>query len=298
MLINKLAIIGVGLIGGSLAQALRLAGACKLVSGYGRNTENLDKAIALGVIDEYFTDISKVILDADVIVIATPLTTYSELLKEISLYIKPGAIVTDVGSAKKCVVDDAKRVLGSNIHQFIPGHPIAGKEKSGVTASSPDLFQDHMVILTPLPENLPDDVQMISSMWETCGANVVSMSVEHHDLMLAATSHLPHVLAYSLVSCLAKMSEEENIFKYSGGGFRDFSRIASSNPEMWSDICISNQENLLEVIEQYKVQLNEITELIKNNDKKSLEYLFSKVKITRDRFVEQKSSDLNDKRNK
>ena len=298
MMINKLAIIGVGLIGGSLAQALRLAGACKLVSGYGRNTENLDKAIALGVIDEYFTDISKVILDADVIVIATPLTTYSELLKEISLYIKPGAIVTDVGSAKKCVVDDAKRVLGSNIHQFIPGHPIAGKEKSGVTASSPDLFQDHMVILTPLPENLPDDVQMISSMWETCGANVVSMSVEHHDLMLAATSHLPHVLAYSLVSCLAKMSEEENIFKYSGGGFRDFSRIASSNPEMWSDICISNQENLLEVIEQYKVQLNEITELIKNNDKKSLEYLFSKVKITRDRFVEQKSSDLNDKRNK
>ena len=250
MLINKLAILGVGLIGGSLAQALRLAGACKLVSGYGRNTENLDKAIALGVIDEYFTDISKVILDADVIVIATPLTTYSELLKEISLYIKPGAIVTDVGSAKKCVVDDAKRVLGSNIHQFIPGHPIAGKEKSGVTASSPDLFQDHMVILTPLPENLPDDVQMISSMWETCGANVVSMSVEHHDLMLAATSHLPHVLAYSLVSCLAKMSEEENIFKYSGGGFRDFSRIASSNPEMWSDICISNQENLLEVIEQ------------------------------------------------
>ncbi|MGK0298041.1 MAG: prephenate dehydrogenase [Gammaproteobacteria bacterium] len=287
-MINKLAIIGVGLIGGSLAQSLKLSGACKLVSGYGRNTENLEKAIALGVIDEYFTDISKVILDADVIILATPLSSYSVLLKEISLSIKPGAVITDVGSAKKCVIDDAKRVLGTNIHQFIPGHPIAGKEKSGVTASSPDLFQNHMVILTPLPENLADDIQIISRMWETCGANIVRMSAEHHDLILAATSHLPHILAYSLVSCLAKMNEEDDIFKFSGGGFKDFTRIASSNSEMWSDICISNQENLLQVIDQYKGQLNEISELIKNRDKKGLEDLFSKVKITRDRIVERK----------
>jgi prephenate dehydrogenase len=297
-MINKLAIIGVGLIGGSLAQSLRLAGACKLVSGYGRNTENLEKAIELGVIDEYFTDISKVILDADVIVIATPLTTYGPLLEEISHSIKPGAVITDVGSAKKCVIEDAKKILGKNIQQFIPGHPIAGKEKSGVSASSPDLFQNHMVILTPLSENLADDIQMISSMWESCGANIVTMSVEHHDLVLAATSHLPHILAYSLVSCLAKMKEEDDIFKYSAGGFKDFTRIASSNPEMWSDICISNQNNLLQVINQYKAQLDEISGMIKIRDKKGLEDLFSKAKITRDQFVEQKTTDFNDNQTK
>jgi prephenate dehydrogenase len=297
-MINKLAIIGVGLIGGSLAQSLRLAGACKLVSGYGRNTENLEKAIELGVIDEYFTDISKVIFDADVIVIATPLTTYGPLLEEISHSIKPGAVITDVGSAKKCVIEDAKKILGKNIQQFIPGHPIAGKEKSGVSASSPDLFQNHMVILTPLSENLADDIQMISSMWETCGANIVTMSVEHHDLVLAATSHLPHILAYSLVSCLAKMKEEDDIFKYSAGGFKDFTRIASSNPEMWSDICISNQNNLLQVINQYKAQLDEISGMIKIRDKKGLEDLFSKAKITRDQFVEQKTTDFNDNQTK
>ena len=293
MLINKLAIIGVGLIGGSLAHALKKAGECGTVVGFGRNTANLEKAVELGVIDEYSSDLSSVVKNADVIVLATPLMSFNSLLSEIASHIKPGAVITDVGSVKGSVVSDARAVLGDAISSFIPAHPIAGTEKSGVQAAFPELFQDHMVILTPVPENPEDIIKLITRMWEICGAKVVTMSVDNHDKVLAATSHLPHVLAYALVDCLANMSEQDDIFTFSAGGFRDFTRIASSHPEMWSDICISNNENLLNVIEQFKDHLAIITGLIQRHDKKGLEKLFLDVKNTRDKFVDKTKKSSN-----
>ena len=285
MFINKLAIIGVGLIGGSLARALKKGKACNRISGFGRNEENLKKAVALGVIDDYSNNLAEVVNDADVIVIATPLTTFGTLLKEIAVNTKHNAIITDVGSAKTSVVEEAKAILADKLHSFVPGHPIAGTEKSGVEASFQELFQDHLVILTPLEENSTESISLVTRMWESCGARVIRLSVQHHDIVLAATSHLPHVLAYTLVDCLANMDEHDDVFRFSAGGFRDFSRIASSNPEMWSDICISNNENLLATIEHFKSHLDEITMLIKNKDKKGLQEIFTRVKDTRDNLL-------------
>jgi prephenate dehydrogenase len=286
MLIDKLAIIGVGLIGGSLARALKLAGECGTVSGFGRNRENLDKAVELGVIDSYSGDPGSVVDEADVIVLATPLSTFHSLLTGVSGHLKQGAVITDVGSTKGSVVRDAVSALGDNAGRFVPAHPIAGTEKSGVEASFPDLFKDHLVILTPIPGNSDEDIGTITRMWEICGARVVTMSVQHHDRVLSATSHLPHVLAYAMVDCLANMEEQEDIFRFSAGGFRDFTRIASSSAEMWSDICISNQENLLHVIDRYKDHLEEIERLIRAQDSQGLRQLFSRIKSIRDRAVQ------------
>jgi prephenate dehydrogenase len=296
MLINKLAIIGVGLIGGSLARALKQAGECRTVLGYGRNTKNLERAVALGVIDDYSIDLSHVVKDADVIILATPLMTFGPLLKQISAHVKDSAIITDVGSVKGTVVTDARTVLGPAISKFIPGHPIAGTERSGVEASFAELFRDHMVILTPVPENPKHAIELIGRMWEICGAEVVTLSVEYHDLVLAATSHLPHILAYALVDCIAGMGEQDDIFKFSAGGFKDFSRIASSNPEMWSDICISNKKNLLQVVEQFRLHLDKIDALLKQEDKPGLEQLFSHVKKSRDRYLHQLETQSKEKK--
>ncbi len=290
MLINKLSIIGVGLIGGSLARALRRAGACKHISGYGRDEANLKKAVELGVIDEYSHDIETVIANADVVVLATPLTTIEPLLSSMAAALQPHTIITDVGSAKGSVVRAARSALDNKLQQFVPGHPIAGTEQSGVEASFADLFAEHMVILTPLEENSPEAVRLVTRMWEACGATVVSLSVDHHDQVLAATSHLPHILAYALVDCLASMDEHDEIFRFSAGGFRDFTRIASSSPEMWSDICISNRENLLQVIKQFETRLEEITALIRSNDKDSLRSVFARVKQTRDTLLTERES--------
>ena len=290
MLIKKLAIIGVGLIGGSLAGALRRAGACKHISGYGRDQGNLQKAVELGVIDDYSTDIASVVANADVVVLATPLSTIEPLLRSMLNALQPHTIITDTGSAKGSVVRAARSALNNKLQRFVPGHPIAGTEQSGVEASFPDLFVDHMVILTPLEENDADAVDLVTRMWETCGATVVSLSVDRHDQILAATSHLPHVLAYSLVDYLASMDEHDEIFRFSAGGFRDFTRIASSNAEMWSDICIANRDELLEVIKQFETHLAEITTLIRNNDKNGLRDIFARVKQTRDSLMAERQS--------
>lgn len=290
MLINKLAIIGVGLIGGSLARALRRAGACNNITGYGRDETNLLKAVELGVIDEYSQDISAVVANADVVVLATPLNTIEPLLSSMAATLQPHTVITDVGSAKGSVVRAARSALNNKLERFVPGHPIAGTEQSGVEASFADLFDNHMVILTPLEENAPEAVGLVTRMWEACGATVVSLSVEHHDQVLAATSHLPHILAYSLVDCLASMNEHDEIFRFSAGGFRDFTRIASSSPEMWSDICVSNRDNLLQVIEQFEHRLEEITTLIRDSDREQLREIFARVKRTRDTLLAQRQS--------
>jgi len=293
MLINRLAIIGVGLIGGSLARALKSAGVCQTVIGHGRNEKNLTKAKELGVIDEYSLDLAEVISSADVIVLATPLSSTEFLLKAVAENSGKDTIITDVGSIKISVIRSARSILGDHLKFFIPGHPVAGTEQSGVEASFSELFKDHLVILTPLEESHPDAQSLIKSMWEACGAKVVFITPEYHDQVLAATSHLPHLLAYALVHCLETMDEREEIFKFAAGGFKDFTRIASSNPEMWSDICLSNQDYLLKALELFISQLEQITGVINNNDRDGLLQIFSSAKHARDQFLEELDSNTN-----
>lgn len=284
--IRKLAVIGVGLIGGSLARALRQAGSCDRIAGYGRDEDHLKTAVSLGVIDEYSDDLAVVVSDADVIVLATPLGATEALLKDIMAVASADAVITDVGSEKGSVVRAARTVLGDGVGRFIPGHPIAGTEKSGVEASFAELFKDHMVILTPLSENTGEAVKLVTRMWEVCGARVTSLEVDKHDRILAATSHLPHVLAYSLVDCLVAQDEDDDIFAYSAGGFRDFTRIASSSPEMWADICVANADKLLDAIAHFREHLEQITDCIENADKSRLTEIFSRVKQTREALLD------------
>ena len=287
--INRLAIIGVGLIGGSLARSLRQQGVVDHIVGYGRTISSLEKAVKLGVIDEFKTDTAEAVADADVIVLATPLGTFEAILKEIQPVIKADAIITDVGSAKGSVVDAAKSAL-NNISNFIPGHPVAGTEKSGVDASFAELFEAHRVILTPTEETDPSSLEFIKTMWESTGADVVMMGVEQHDQVLAATSHLPHMLAYALVDCLASMDDSDEIFCNAAGGFADFTRIASSSPEMWHDICYSNRKGLLTVLNKFDEHIDQIRQAIQNEDSKTLLGIFNRAKQGRDNFMDQRKN--------
>lgn len=285
MLIDRLAIIGVGLIGGSLARALRQKKECRRVIGYGRNTVHLDRAVELGVIDEYSLTVASAVRDADMVVLATPLNTTGRLMQSMRNYIGSDTIITDVGSAKGSVVDAARNMLGDCLPRFVPGHPIAGREKSGVEASVPDLFESHRVILTPLPENSVEALERVTKMWEITGADVVQLDVEQHDEILAATSHLPHMLAYALVDCLAGMKNSDEIFRFAAGGFADFTRIASSDPQMWHDICIANRKHLLSALNHFDQYLNNIRHAIENDDSKALLEIFTRAKKIRDQFT-------------
>ena len=285
MLIDHLAIIGVGLIGGSLARALRKAKLVGRVTGCNRGEDTLKKAVELDVIDDYSTDISDAIKGADVVVIGTPLSTTEKLMPQIAAALESKTILTDVGSAKGSVVDVARSVLGDAFPRFVPGHPIAGTEKSGVEASFAELFIDHRVILTPVEETCKKSHKLITDMWQAVGADVIDLDVVHHDEVLAATSHLPHMLAYALVDCLASMQERDEIFKYAAGGFADFTRIASSNPEMWHDICFSNREALLKTLDEFSRHIDQVKESIDSADSDQLLKIFKRAKKARDEFV-------------
>ena len=289
--IKRLAILGVGLIGGSLARALRRAGVCETIVGYGRHEHNLQKAKALGVIDAYTMHADAAVEGADLIVLATPLSTTGQLLREIQPVIDTAATLTDVGSAKGSVIKDCTDALKpEQLRRFIPGHPIAGTEQSGVEASFAELYEDHLVILTPLPHQDPWHLQRVQKMWEAVGARVATMSIDHHDQILAATSHLPHMLAYALVDCLAGMQTRAEIFKYAAGGFADFTRIASSNPHMWADICMANRDNLIAMLEQFDRHIGEIKQAITSGSSERLLAIFSRAKNSRDEFIKNKNS--------
>ncbi len=290
-MINRLTIFGVGLIGGSLARALKQKQLCGHIAGCSRNRNNLQLAQDLGVIDSFTTDASAAVADADVILLASPVSTYQPILESIAHSIKPDAVITDAGSTKGSVVKAAKNTLGEHLKHFVPGHPIAGTEQSGVEASFASLYESHRVILTPLPETDIKATEIIANMWHAVGAEVVTMDYEHHDRVLAATSHLPHLLAYALVDCLARMQEREEIFRYAAGGFADFTRIASSNPDMWHDICFSNREELLKVVRQFDEHLREIETAINNDDSQSLLDIFTRAKTARDNFTDLRDID-------
>ena len=281
-LIQRLCIIGVGLIGGSLARALREAGEVGEVIGCGRGEANLQAAVRLGVVDRYETDPAHAVAGADVVVVAVPLGAIAAVLRSIVPHLAPEAVVTDVGSAKGSVVEDVARIYGGIPPRFVPGHPIAGTENSGVEASFATLFQRRRVILTPLAETAATAHHLIQQMWELTGAEVVDMGVHHHDAVLAATSHLPHLLAYTLVDTLARLDDRAEIFRYAAGGFRDFTRIASSDPTMWRDICVANREQLLEMIALFNADLAQLAEAIRHDDHAAILATFQRAKRARD----------------
>ncbi len=284
-MIRQLAILGVGLIGGSLARALRQAGYCERIVGYGRNQENLKKAVELGVIDDYFDNPADAVKGADMVVLAVPLGAISSVVAGIAEHLSEDAVLTDVGSAKQSVVDAVTVGFGSPLTQFVPGHPIAGTEQSGVEASFATLFDQRRVILTPMPQSSDQAVDTVRKMWQATGAEVVDMTITHHDDVLAATSHLPHILAYTLVDLLVGMDEKTDVFRFAAGGFRDFTRIASSSPEMWRDICLNNKVAILPILEQYEQALASVRQVIEAENGQQLLELFTRAKTSRDGFV-------------
>jgi prephenate dehydrogenase len=283
--IGKLAIIGVGLIGSSLSLALKQAGAVGRVSGYGRNQKNLEKGVQLGVLDDYGGSIADTVADAEIIVVAVPLGAIRAVFGELKSSAPRSAVITDVGSAKGSVVADARAELGELLPRFVPGHPIAGTEKSGVEAGFASLYRDRRVILTPLAETDPEASDKVAEMWRLCGALVEYLEVGHHDRVLAATSHLPHMLAYALVHQLSGLNDNEEIFRYAAGGFRDFTRIASSDPVMWRDVCLANGKALVSLIEHYQQELGRIEAAISAGDADRLLELFGKAKSQRDSLI-------------
>ena len=282
----KLTVIGLGLIGGSFARALRAAGAVSEVVACGRNPDALARAIELGVADRVTTDPVDAVRDADVVVLAVPLSAMRDLMARIAPALLAHAILTDVGSTKQSVIADAKAVLGERIARFVPGHPIAGTERSGVEASFAELFQERRVILTPMEATDPAATQTIAELWHQAGATVTQMSAQHHDRVLALTSHLPHVLAFALVDRLSQMQEQDEIFAYAAGGFRDFTRIASSDPVVWRDICLNNRSAVLDALQVYRDELDELTQALRNHDGAVLEALFARAKRARDDHYE------------
>lgn len=284
-MINRLAIIGVGLIGGSLARAARRAGVCRVIVGGGRDEAQLRRAVELGVIDRYDMDIAVAVRDADMVVVAVPLGAMEAVLRRIAGQVRPDTVITDAGSAKGSVVAAARAAFGEVPPGFVPGHPIAGTEKSGVEASFAELFEGRRVILTPLPNTSAQALAAVHALWQQVGAEVVEMDVAHHDEVLAATSHLPHVLAYALVDTLVGMDASEEIFRFAAGGFRDFTRIASSDPAMWRDICIANRTALLMVLERFRAELSSLTAAIEAANGEHIVSVFSRAKAARDRYM-------------
>ncbi|WP_330111010.1 prephenate dehydrogenase [Methylophaga thalassica] len=286
-MINRLAVIGVGLIGGSLALSLKSKGAVNEVIGYSRSENARQEALALGVIDKAADSIAEAVAEADVIFVAVPMGAMAAVFADMSEHIRPEAIITDGGSAKAQVVLAAREALGDNFKQFVPGHPIAGTEKSGPSAAFATLYEDHRVVLTPVSDTDTAATAKIKAMWQLTGAEVFEMDVEHHDTVLAATSHLPHVLAFNLVGMLAQRDDCDEVLRYAAGGFRDFSRIASSDAVMWRDICLGNKQAILDLLDEYHQGINKIEQAIKEEDGEYLIEVFARAKKARDtRFAD------------
>ncbi len=284
-MIKRLCIFGVGLIGGSLAMALRKAGYCDSIIGCSRQESHLQQARALGVIDEYTTDPATAIHQADIIFLSVPLGAIRGLLEQIRDVLPPDAILTDGGSAKTCVKQAAEAVFGELPPRFILGHPIAGREKSGVDAAIDSLYQQRKVILTPTQTTDKRALATVTEMWQATGAQVNQLGVQEHDQVLAATSHLPHILAFQLVSTLANSSITENIFDYAAGGFEDFTRIASSDPVMWRDICLQNKTAILDRVDAFEASLSQLKAAIQNEEADAILATFTDAKEARDRAM-------------
>ncbi len=288
--INKLVIIGVGLIGGSFALALRKAGLVRHITGVGRSQQNMQCAVELGVIDEIASNIPSALHNADLVFLAMPVGQTARTLDKIAPYLQANTVITDAGSTKQDVIAAAHHHLPmQNRHHFVPGHPIAGAEHSGVRAAQADLYHNKHVILTPLPETRTEAVEQVRQLWQASGAQVSLMPAGEHDHVLAATSHLPHILAFTMMNHLSHSTPQpENMLRFAGSGFRDFTRIASSSPEMWRDICLANREALLKQIDAYQNELKALQEMLRNNEGEALEQAFSHARKVRESWLKSK----------
>lgn len=285
----RVAVIGVGLIGGSFALALKAARQATHVVGAGRSAANLQLALERGAIDSIAKEASAAARDADVVLVAAPVAQFERVFADVASALSAKAIITDAGSTKRDVIAAARRALGAKIAQFVPGHPIAGAEKSGVAAASGELFRNRRVILTPLAENSPATLSRVQSLWQACGARVSRMDADEHDAVLAAVSHLPHVLAFALVHEVASRANAEQLFSLAAGGFRDFTRIASSHPEMWRDICVANRDRLIAELASYQGKLGKMKALLEAGDGAALERLFAEAREARDQWLKRSS---------
>ena len=283
--LGKLVVCGVGLIGGSFALALKQAGYVEQVVGMGRNRSTLEAAKQLGLIDEIGSDWATALQGADLVLLGMPVGQMPPVMAALVLHLAPGTVVTDGGSTKGDVEAAARAVFGNKIGQFVPGHPIAGAEKSGPGAALADLYQGRRVVLTPLAENGPQAVATVQSAWEACGAWVSALTADAHDRVFAAVSHLPHLLAYALVHDIASRDNAAQLFDFAAGGFRDFTRIASSHPEMWRDICLANRPALLQELDAYMAQLLRLRVLLAGSDGPGLEALFDTARTARDAWL-------------
>ena len=282
---ERVAIIGVGLIGGSFALALKAAGACGSIVGVGRNPDNLARARALGVIDAEASDPAQAAQGADLVLLAAPVAQTPDILAALAPRLAPGVLLTDAGSTKRDAAAAARRALGARAAQFVPGHPIAGAEASGVVAARADLFRGKRVILTPFEENAAESVARVEAAWKACGAQVSRLTPEVHDAVFAAVSHLPHLLAYALVHAFAGREDRDQLFDNAGAGFRDFTRIASSHPEMWRDICMANRDLLQAECLRYEDALGALRKMLERGDGAALEQAFTVARDARNAWL-------------
>jgi prephenate dehydrogenase len=282
---KKIVIIGLGLIGGSLARSLKTTEPQTRIFAVGRNAPVLQQALIDGSIDGWSNSALDLCIDADLVVLGMPVLAIEQNLGDLANVLTSQTVVTDVASVKGAVVDAAIRVFGTVPPNFVLGHPIAGSEQSGYAASKADLYHGRKVILTPLPHTNPQAVKMVADLWSTAGAEVVSMSVEHHDEVLAATSHLPHLLAFALVDTLSQQGTREEIFRYAAGGFRDFTRIASSDPVMWRDIFVTNADATVRILDEYINDLQRLREVVIKRDADELHKIFKRANASRDVFL-------------
>jgi len=286
--VKKLVIFGVGLIGGSVALALKKQANAPLCVGVGRNQTNMNKALALQIIDEATTDITIALKDADMVLIAAPVAQTSSILQSIKPHLAANTIVTDAGSTKTDALATAKTILGEQAKQFIGAHPIAGAEKSGATAAMDDLYIGKNVVLTPTTENNPQAIDAVRQLWQTCGANVLEMTAEEHDRIFATVSHLPHLLAFALVEDMAARDNAETLFSFAASGFRDFTRIAGSSPEMWRDISLANKTALLEEVTAFEQALSTLKQSLTDGDADALQAAFQRASDARTQWAKDK----------
>ena len=281
-LFQRVALIGIGLIGSSLAHAMRKKNLAGEITGYARSEPTRAKALELGLVDQIFQTAADAASGADLVILCSPVGTYGALAEEIAPVLKPGAILTDVGSVKGAVVRDVLPHVPKDVH-FIPGHPIAGTEQSGPESGFAELFINRWCILTPLPDADADAVERLATFWRACGSNVETMTPEHHDLVLAITSHLPHLIAYNIVSTAADLEEvtSSEVIKYSAGGFRDFTRIAASDPTMWRDVFLNNKDAVLEMLGRFSEDLSALQRAIRWGDGDTLFNIFTRSRQIR-----------------
>ncbi len=284
---KKIVIFGVGLIGGSFSLALRKAGAVSDVAGFGRSTATLDDARRLGILDRVGTDVAREVCDADIVLLATPVAQMPDIFARIAPHLGVHTLITDGGSTKGDVVAAARANLGERIAQFVPAHPIAGAEKSGPEAALAELYSGRRVVLTPLPENAKESVARVRKAWELCGANVSELTPQQHDEVFAAVSHLPHLLSFALVHDLAQRDNRDLLLSFAASGFRDFTRIAASSPEMWRDICLANRDAMLHELQRYADELYVLYRALENHDAAKLEEVFSEARKVRSAWTQQ-----------